>query len=63
MDWTPSERRFLRALNSPDKIQDYLHTLIYNPTDHASSPRWVMITGEGHCFEGGLIAAAALEMQ
>jgi hypothetical protein len=62
VEWTPDERRFLRSLNTPDKIQAYLNELIYNPTDHASSPRWVMITGEGHCFEGGLFAAAALEM-
>lgn len=59
--WTPQERRFLRSLNTHDKIQDCLDGLTYNPTDHASSPRWVMITGEGHCFEGGLLAAAALE--
>jgi hypothetical protein len=63
MDWTPSERRFLRSLKTPDHIQEYVNGLIYNPTDHASSPRWVMITGEGHCFEGGLLAAAALEFQ
>lgn len=63
MEWTPDERRFLRSLNTPDKIQAHVNGLIYNPTDHASSPRWVMITGEGHCFEGGLLAAAALEMQ
>ncbi len=61
MDWTLSERRFLRSLNTPEKIQGYLDQLIYNPTDHASSPRWVMITGEGHCFEGGMLAAVALE--
>ena len=62
MIWTPEERRLLRKLNTPDKIQSHVSGLIYNPTDHASSPRWVMITGEGHCFEGGLLAAAALEM-
>lgn len=61
--FSPSEKRFLRSLNTPDKIQAYVSQLVYNPTDHASSPRWVMITGEGHCFEGGLIAAAALELQ
>lgn len=61
MEWTPTERKFLRSLNTPDKIQDYVNSLVYNPTDHASSPRWVMITGEGHCLEGGLLAAAALE--
>jgi len=61
MNWTPDERRFFRTLKNPEKIQAYVSELIYNPTDHASSPRWVMITGEGHCFEGGLFAAAALE--
>ena len=61
MNWTPSERRLLRSLNTPDKIQEYTNQFIYNPTDHASSPRWVMITNEAHCFEGGLFAAAALE--
>lgn len=61
--FSPSEKRFLRSLNSADKIQDHINGLIYNPTDHASSPRWVMMTGEGHCFEGGLLAAAALELQ
>lgn len=61
--FSPSEKHFLRSLNSADKIQAHINGLIYNPTDHASSPRWVMITGEGHCFEGGLLAAAALELQ
>ncbi len=61
MEWTPSERRFFRSLKTPDHIQEQVNNLIYNPTDHASSPRWVMITGEGHCLEGGLLAAAALE--
>lgn len=61
VEWTPDERRLLRSLHTPDKIQAHLDQLIYNPTDHASSPRWVMITNEGHCFEGGLLAAAALE--
>lgn len=62
MIWTPDERRLFRKLNTPEKIQAYVNELVYNPTDHASSPRWVMITGEGHCFEGGLFAAAVLEM-
>jgi hypothetical protein len=60
--FSPSEKRFLRSLNTVDKIQGYVNGLVYNPTDHASSPRWVMITGEGHCLEGGLLAAAALEI-
>lgn len=63
MRWDKSEEKFLRSLNTPKKIQNYLDSLIYNPTDHCSSPRYVMITGEGHCLEGGLLAAAALELQ
>ncbi|MBA2403371.1 MAG: hypothetical protein H0V66_01260 [Bdellovibrionales bacterium] len=61
MDWSPDEKRLFRSLKTPEKIQAFVNELVYNPTDHASSPRWVMITREGHCFEGGLFAAAALE--
>ena len=63
MEWTPQERKFLRSLSHPDKIQDYLNGLTYNPDDSCLSPRWVMITGEGHCLEGALLAASALEFQ
>lgn len=61
--WTPAEKKFLRSLNSPDKIQDYVDNLTYNPQNSAFSPRYIMITGEGHCLEGCLFAAAALEVQ
>ncbi len=61
MSWTADERRLLRKLNSPRKIQDHLDQLNYNCENSAFSPRWVMITNEGHCFEGGLFACAALE--
>ncbi len=61
MDWTRDEKRLLRSLKTPDHIQQFVDELTYNPTNHASSPRWVMMTREGHCLEGGLFAAAALE--
>lgn len=61
--WTPSEKKFLRSLNTPDKIQTHLDQLIYNPENSALSPRYVMLTNEGHCLEGCLLAAAALEFQ
>lgn len=61
MNWTPDERRLLRSLNTPRKIQDHLDQLTYNCENSAISPRWVMITNEGHCFEGGLFACVALE--
>lgn len=60
-EWTASERRFLRSLNTPRKIQDHIDQLEYNCENSAFSPRMVMITHEGHCFEGGLLACAALE--
>lgn len=61
MYWTPTEKKLLKSLNTPEKIQNYVDGLIYNPSDSAYSPRLVMITGEGHCLEGGMLAAAALE--
>lgn len=59
--WTTSEKNFLRKLNAPEKIQQYMDDLVYNNNDDATSPRYIMMTGDGHCFEAGLLAAAALE--
>lgn len=59
--WTPSEKKFFKKLNSPEKIQGYLDQLVYNSQNAAISPRYVMMTNDGHCLEGGLFAAAALE--
>lgn len=61
--WTPIEKKFLRSLNTPDKIQIFLDQLTYNPENSVLSPRYVMLTNEGHCLEGCLLAAAALELQ
>lgn len=59
--WTPSERKFLRSLKTPWKIQHYLDGLAYNSADDAASPRYVMLSEDAHCLEGGLLAACALE--
>jgi hypothetical protein len=59
--WTKSEKAFLKHLNSPERIQSYLDALDYNPVEDAISPRYVMMTGDGHCLEGGFLAAAVLE--
>lgn len=61
--WTSSERKFLRSLSSPQKIQNYLDSLIFNPEDACLSPRYVMMSGDAHCFESCLLAASALELQ
>ena len=52
-----------RGLRSPDAIQRFLDELLYNKEksgETARSPRGVLETREAHCFEGALLAAAAL---
>ena len=58
-----NELRLPRGLRSPDAIQRFLDGLRYNKEprgETARSPRRVLETGEAHCFEGALFAAAAL---
>jgi hypothetical protein len=60
---TPAEHKLLRALNSPTKIQDYLDTLPINfesTGETYMSPRRTIEAKTAHCFEGALVAAAAL---
>jgi len=60
--WSPEERRTLIRLTTPFKIQLYLDTLRYNITDRTHSPRAALQHREAHCFDGALLAAAALEL-
>jgi hypothetical protein len=55
--------RLPRGLRSPDAIQRFLDGLRYNKEEDgetARSPGRVLETREAHCFEGALLAAAAL---
>lgn len=55
--------RVLKKLSTPKKIQDYLDTLAINfekRGDTHRSPKRVVETGEAHCIEAALFAAAAL---
>jgi hypothetical protein len=61
MNWTRQEKDFLKTMSDPDKIQGFLDAIEYNPIYECRSPRYVMKTRTGHCFEGALFAAAALE--
>jgi hypothetical protein len=58
------ERRILRGLNTPAKIQRYLDREIgYNTEpngDTCYSPRMVLREGVAHCMEGALLGALAL---
>jgi hypothetical protein len=60
---TPPEDRLFKQLDSPCKIQDFLDTLPINfeiDGDTYMSPRRTLAAGTAHCFEGALLAAAAL---
>jgi hypothetical protein len=60
---TQDERRLLRDLNRPAKIQDFLETIPINfepEGETCKSPRRVLATRSAHCIEGALLAAAAL---
>ncbi len=60
---TPAEAKIFRTLNSPRRIQDFIDTLAINMELNARtymSPRRVLRTGQAHCVEGAMLAAAAL---
>lgn len=60
---TKAHLRLPRGLRKPDSIQHFVDDLLYNKEkdgETARSPRRVLETREAHCFEGALLAAAAL---
>lgn len=61
----PDEQIFERfkRLNTPAKIQDFINKIPFNFEKHGETHNSVMIAlkrNKAHCFEGALIAAAAL---
>ena len=61
--WTNAELRLLRRLDTPMKVQLYLNGLGYDAVPGTASPRRVMRERKANCFEGALLAAAALREQ
>ena len=62
---TAHEKRLLRSLSTPWKIQKYLDALPYNKEpngDTCRSPRRTIRDQTAHCFEAALLAAAALRV-
>jgi hypothetical protein len=60
---TPAERKLFSRLDSPAKIQDFLDSLPINFETRGEtymSPRRMLKARTAHCFEGALLAAAAL---
>jgi hypothetical protein len=63
---TPAELRVLRRLNTPAKIQAFLHDLKQNfelDGDSCRPVREVLRTRSAHCIEGAMLAACALWIQ
>lgn len=61
--WTAEEKRILKTLSTPAKIQDFLNSLEYRvvgDNETCSSPRTVLRTRKAQCIEGAMFAAAAL---
>ena len=50
----------LKKLDTSAKIQDYLNSLKFNFGDTHRSVALTIRVGKAHCFEGALVAAAAL---
>lgn len=62
---TAHEKRVLRSLSTPWKVQKYLDALPYNKEpngDTCRSPRRTIRDQTAHCFEAALLAAAALQV-
>jgi hypothetical protein len=62
-EWNLAERAVLRRLSAPAKVQAFLDALAYNKEvggQTCRSPRRVLRDQIAHCFEGALLAAAAL---
>jgi hypothetical protein len=62
--FTPAERRLIRRLNSPLRVQQFLNRLPYNTEpqgDTLRGFRQVVRRGTAHCLEAALFAACVLE--
>jgi hypothetical protein len=56
------EFRKLRSLKNPHGIQRFLDAMPYHLADTAWSPRRVLRENTSHCFEGAMLAVAALRV-
>ncbi len=58
-----NELRLLASLKVPSQIQSFLDELPYSADDFNRCPRRVLADGTGNCFDGAVLAAAALRLQ
>ncbi|MDQ5954717.1 MAG: hypothetical protein QG583_645 [Patescibacteria group bacterium] len=66
MNFTKGELKFLKSLNTPAKVQDYLNSLPFNfeydGVDTIKSPLRVLREHNAHCFEGAILGAYILSL-
>src|SRR5258708_14895576 len=55
-----AERELIRGLGSPAAIQGFLDSIPYSADPFYRCPRRVLRDRRAHCFDGALLAAAAL---
>lgn len=60
-EWTAAELRTLARLSSIERIQQFLEDTPYSCDPIYRSPRAVLRDRRAHCFDGAMLAAAALE--
>jgi hypothetical protein len=60
--FSTAELRKLRSLKDPHGIQRFLDDMPYHLSDTGWSPRQVLRENTSHCFEGAMLAAAALRV-
>ena len=58
--WSQRELKILTRLATPAAVQDFLDRLPYRCEDGHLSARAALRDGKAHCFDGSLLAAAAL---
>src|SRR5207247_10726126 len=59
-EFSATELRKLRSLKNPHGIQRFIDDMPYRLADTAWSPQRVLRENTAHCFEGAMLAAAAL---
>ena len=58
--WSSDERKVIRTLTSPIRIQHFLDGVKYSTESRYRSPRTVLKDKKAHCFDGAVFAAAML---
>jgi hypothetical protein len=58
--WNDPDLTLPAGLDSPAAIQEFLDGIAYSPDESYRCPRAVLRDGKGHCYDGAVLAAAAL---